>query len=106
MNITLIGYGKMGHEIASLVQNQQNQNMTIVSIIDPHHPQATHKNIDAESTKNTDICIDFSSPEAVIDNVSACADLKRNIVIGTTGWHAKLNRTKEIVEKIVQIIQA
>lgn len=96
MNITLIGYGKMGHEIASLAQSQ---NMTIVSIIDPHHPQATHKNIDPESTKNTDVCIDFSNPEAVINNINACADLKKNIVIGTTGWYAKLSTAKEIVEK-------
>lgn len=98
MNITLVGYGKMGHEIASLVQSQQSQNMTIVSIIDPHHPQATHKNINAESTKNTDVCIDFSSPDVVINNISACADLQKNMVIGTTGWYANLDRAKKIVE--------
>lgn len=93
MNLTLIGYGKMGRIVASLAA----PNHTITSIIDPTAPEATHRNIDATSLQNTDVIIDFSHPSAVLSNIGLVAPFKKNIVMGTTGWYNQLEAVRQIV---------
>ena len=93
MNITLIGYGKMGHMISSLCGAEQK----IVSIIDPTDPAATHKKIDAAALQGADVVIDFSAPSSVISNVGLVAQHKKNIVMGTTGWYEQLDAVRQIV---------
>lgn len=93
MNITLIGYGKMGRMVAQLATPAH----TIVSIIDPTAPDATHRSIDAAALQNTDVVIDFSHPTVVLSNVGLVAPFKKNIVMGTTGWYDQLEAVKQIV---------
>lgn len=93
MNITLLGYGKMGRMIASLAGADQK----IVSIIDPNDPGATHKKIDAVALSNTDVVIDFSHPSAVLSNIGLLLPFKKNIVMGTTGWYEKMEAVKQMV---------
>ena len=96
MNIAIIGYGKMGHIIEKLAIEK---GLTIKAIIDPVADGATHKEISGESLKDVDVCIEFSIPEVVIDNVTKIAALKKNLVLATTGWYAKLGEVKSIVKK-------
>lgn len=93
MNITLLGFGKMGRMISSLTLPAHK----IVSIIDPTAPEATHKIVTPEALKNTDVIIDFSHPSAVLSNVGLVAQLKKNIVMGTTGWNDQLSAVQQIV---------
>lgn len=95
MKIALIGYGKMGKmvEAAALTKGH-----TVVAIIDRSAPQATSKVISATSLQNVDVCIDFTQPEAVLENVSLIAAQKKALVIGTTGWQDQ----KEQIKKLVQ----
>lgn len=93
MNITLLGYGKMGRMIASLCPPDQK----IVSIIDPTAREATHKKIDAAALAHTDVVIDFSHPSAVLSNIGLILPFKKNIVMGTTGWYEKLSAVKQMV---------
>ncbi len=95
MNIAIIGYGKMGHEIENAARAR---GINVVSIIDPNDKNAAHREIGAESMKNVDVCIDFSSPNAVMNNIRQIAKYKKNIVIGTTGWHDKIDEAKKIVK--------
>lgn len=91
MKIAIIGYGQMGKLIERLATEQK---IEVVSIIDPN----LEKVIDAESLKDADVCIDFSLPDAVLKNCKQIAKLKKNIVIGTTGWSEHLNEISQIAQ--------
>lgn len=96
MNIAIIGYGKMGHEIERLARTK---GMNIVAIIDPNESDATHREISESALRNADVCIDFSTADAVVENVRGIAGLNKNIVMGTTGWNSQLGVIREMVEK-------
>lgn len=96
MNIAIVGYGKMGHEIERIAKLKA---IDIQSIIDPNDSRATHKLVDEESMKNVDVCIDFTRPDAVIENIKKISKFGKNIVVGTTGWHNSLEEAKQIVRK-------
>jgi 4-hydroxy-tetrahydrodipicolinate reductase len=38
--------------------------------------------------------IDFTAPTSVMDNIQACLREKKNMVVGTTGWHAHAVRAE------------
>ena len=95
MNIAIIGYGKMGHEIekAAIAKG-----MTVASIIDPQNKGAGFREINEESMRNADVCIDFTAPNAVIENIRKISKFKKNIVVGTTGWHDKIDEIRKVVK--------
>src|SRR5690606_33707512 len=43
------------------------------------------------------VCIDFTHPEAVIDNIRQAAKRGQNIVVGTTGWSCHFLKVKKVV---------
>lgn len=101
MNITLIGFGKMGQIIADVAKKRGH---AIVSIIDPVHPNATHQTITDESLKNAEVCIDFSNANAVENTVKQCTTYGKNLVIGTTGWYDRLSDIKKISKSDIGVI--
>ncbi|PIN86364.1 4-hydroxy-tetrahydrodipicolinate reductase [Candidatus Woesearchaeota archaeon CG10_big_fil_rev_8_21_14_0_10_44_13] len=96
MNIAIIGYGKMGHEIERIARER---GLSIKAIIDPKSEGATAKEISERSLKGVDVAIDFTHPSMVIGNVQSLARLKKNIVLGTTGWYDKTDEVRRIAEK-------
>jgi 4-hydroxy-tetrahydrodipicolinate reductase len=90
MKIALFGYGKMGKLVHNVAQAR---NHSIVSMIDSKTSCST------ELLKQADVCIDFSTPQAVLKHVKLAASLKKNIVIGTTGWHEELKEVNDIVRE-------
>ena len=59
MKISIVGLGKMG----SLVQKTaQEENIEVVSTIDPHQKDADFSEIDEKSLQKTDVCICFTQP--------------------------------------------
>lgn len=94
MKIAIVGYGKMGKEIERIAKLKS---ISVSSIIDPNEASA-HKAIDDNSMKNADVCIDFTRPDAVIENIRKISKFGKNIVVGTTGWHDELEEAKEIVK--------
>jgi len=87
MNISLIGYGKMGREIEQLCIKRGHH---IYSIVDPT------LGTELTALKGTDIAIEFTQPTAVIANISYCLDHEIPIVCGTTGWHDSLAEVKQM----------
>jgi 4-hydroxy-tetrahydrodipicolinate reductase len=84
MNIAIIGYGKMGREIARIAQLRGHQ---IGLIIDMDNPgDLTDVNL-----SKTDVAIEFSSPSAAYENISKCLQSGTPVVSGTTGWLDKWN---------------
>ena len=96
MNIAIIGYGKMGHEIEKAAKSR---GINVISIIDPNGSNASYKEINEESLHNVDVCIDFTHPESVVNNIKKISKFKKNIVIGTTGWYDKIKEVEDIVKK-------
>jgi 4-hydroxy-tetrahydrodipicolinate reductase len=96
MKIGIIGYGKMGHAVESMARAQ---GMEVASLIDPTEPGATHRSIAAESLRDVDVAIDFSSPKAVLDNIDRVTALGKAMVVGTTAWYDGMERAKSAVAK-------
>jgi 4-hydroxy-tetrahydrodipicolinate reductase len=93
MRIALIGYGKMGKEVQKIALERGH---TIAAIIDPKEKE---KEISEHSIGSADLCIDFTEPGAVLGNIQKLAALKKNVVIGTTGWEEALPQVKRIVQE-------
>ena len=84
----------MGHQIEKIVESK---GFELVSTIDPAQ-NAKFKQITKESLKDAEVCIDFTIPGSAIDNIRKIAKLRKNIVIGTTGWYDKLSEARKIVK--------
>jgi 4-hydroxy-tetrahydrodipicolinate reductase len=86
MNILIIGYGKMGKKIEEIAQ-QRGHN--IAGKIDKENQgQLSHFTGDSAQ-----VAIEFSQPDAAVDNIRYCLNNGIPIVSGTTGW---LNHKQEI----------
>ena len=94
MKIALIGYGKMGKLLEAKALEK---GFSITAIVDSKNSLKSKMTRDA--LLNADVCIDFSTPDAVLENIKALAPLKKNIVMGTTGWLDKEDEIKALVEK-------
>ncbi len=92
MKIGLIGYGHMGQEIEALVK-EQGHSITSISF------RERSLGLDKEGIKNSDVVIDFSSPEIIISNIKAVMELNKPIVIGTTGWYQDIKKVQKIVKQ-------
>ncbi len=79
MNILILGYGKMGKIISEIAESRG-------------HSIAGKINIDNRSYLNNldpaaiDVAIEFSQPEAAVENIKWAITNKIPIVSGTTGW--------------------
>jgi len=94
MKIALIGYGKMGRLIEDIARRHDIETVTHFT---RNHPFRADE-ATGESLAEVNALIDFSAPQAVLENIRAAAALSRHIVIGTTGWHNQLDEAKKIVE--------
>jgi 4-hydroxy-tetrahydrodipicolinate reductase len=94
MNIALIGYGKMGREVEHVAREK---GVKVTSIITEEN-NTGGLGITPDSLKGVDVCIDFSLPAAVLDNIEAVADCGKSIVVGTTGWYDKLEHVRKLVK--------
>lgn len=84
MNIAVIGYGKMGKEIARIAQLRGHQIDLIIDV-------DNSGDLTAENLRQTDVAIEFSSPAAAYQNISICLQSGTPVVSGTTGWLDKWN---------------
>lgn len=79
MKIALIGYGKMGKLIGQMAIEQGHQ---IVATIDR---QDDWQNNEA-TLSQAEVAIEFSTPDAVVENIYECFRRNIPVVSGTTGW--------------------
>jgi 4-hydroxy-tetrahydrodipicolinate reductase len=91
MNIALIGYGKMGHEIETIAKERGH---SITLIIDrDNQKDLNHTNLNA-----VDVAIEFSTPETAFENIKTCLLVNTPVVSGTTGWLHKFDEAKQLAE--------
>lgn len=93
MNIALVGYGKMGQEIARLAQGKHT-----LTLIDPAHLDAAFITPQDADFSRIDVAIDFTHPSVVLANITTYCEKKVAVVVGTTGWHEHLEDVQTQVE--------
>jgi 4-hydroxy-tetrahydrodipicolinate reductase len=93
MNLLLLGHGKTGSLVAEVARQRKHQVRVLRAGENPHGSALT-----AESLGTIDLVIDFTTPQAVLENISSCIQAAKNMVVGTTGWYGELARAREWVE--------
>ncbi len=88
MKLALIGYGKMGQLLEQLAVQQEDVIVARINAL---------AEWDEAALLTADCCLEFTEPSHVLSHVTKLAKLKKNIVIGTTGWQQDLAQVKEIV---------
>jgi len=86
MNILLLGYGKMGQLIDQLATKAGHQIVAKINI-------DNREELDDLNLSLVDVAIDFSQPEAAVDNIKWCINHNIPVAVGTTGW---LDRRAEV----------
>ena len=95
MNIALIGYGKMGKLLEQLAPAQGGE----VRLKLDEFNNTQFEGITAQNFRGIEVAIDFSIPDAAVENIQRISALGVNIVVGTTGWFQHLDQVRAIVEK-------
>ncbi|MCX6800580.1 MAG: 4-hydroxy-tetrahydrodipicolinate reductase [Candidatus Diapherotrites archaeon] len=96
MKIALVGYGKMGKAVEKIAIERKH----LVVKIDSAEAGADFGEINSESISGADVCVDFTNANSVLENAKKVAALKKNLVIGTTGWYDKMDEMKGAVRGI------
>ncbi|HEV2493209.1 MAG TPA: dihydrodipicolinate reductase C-terminal domain-containing protein [Terriglobia bacterium] len=94
LNIALLGYGKMGRTIAQLAP-QRGFDVRLKLDIEENRDGS---GINPENFRGIDVAIDFTTPAVVVENIRRVAALGCNLVVGTTGWGARLDEVRKVVE--------
>src|ERR1700694_3640106 len=92
MNIALIGYGKMGKLLEQLSPAE-------VRLKLDEFNNTRFEGITADNFRGIDVAIDFSIPDAAVENIKRISALGVNLVVGTTGWFEHLDQVRSIIEK-------
>ncbi|MBI5010938.1 MAG: 4-hydroxy-tetrahydrodipicolinate reductase [Bacteroidia bacterium] len=92
MNIALIGYGRMGHEIEAAALDRGH---VIKLIIDKDNAS----DLNSANLKGIDAAIEFSLPSTAFQNISECLNARVPVVSGTTGWLEKYEEAAELCRK-------
>ncbi len=90
MNIAIIGYGKMGKTIERMATSRNHR--IVYASNDPL--------MSASAIANADVAIEFTQPDAAVDNILVCAEAGVPVVCGTTGWLDRWDVVTKEVKKM------
>lgn len=93
MNIAIVGYGKMGRMIEGLALARGHEVSGRFDIDN----NAGGAGLTADSLAGVDAAIEFSTPETAVENIRRLVSLQVPVVVGTTGWYARLDEVRNIV---------
>lgn len=82
LKVALIGYGKMGKEIEKLLPGNCKINLIIDNLSDWQSK--------GDLLLQTDVAIEFSTPDSAWENCKRCFEIGIPVVTGTTGWNNQL----------------
>ena len=88
MKIALLGYGRMGRAIENIAKNRGHE---IVAKIDKDQIEGT--------LEHANVAINFSIPDAAVNNIFSALSLKIPVVCGTTGWLEDLKKVTDFTTK-------
>jgi len=91
MLILVLGKGKTGSLVAE-VACERCHGVRALDIDENRHASA----LTAANLAGVDVVVDFTAPEAAVENMRAVLALGGRIVVGTTGWYGKLDEMKAL----------
>jgi len=94
LNLLVLGRGKTGSLVAQVARERGHEISPLSAADNPNASALT-----SEKLAKVDAIIDFTTPQAVLGNIEACIHAKKNLVVGTTGWYAEIERVRQLVEK-------
>ena len=94
LNVVVLGCGKTGAIVAEVV-SKHGHNVRTVDVDENAHAGW----LTAENLRDCDVVIDFTTPEAVLENIAACVRAHKPMVVGTTGWYGEMERVREMVQQ-------
>lgn len=94
MLFLVLGKGKTGSLVAD-VARERGHGVRALDVNENEHASA----ITAPTLAGVDAVIDFTAPDAAVENIRAVLSLGSRIVVGTTGWYAHLEELKAIALK-------
>jgi 4-hydroxy-tetrahydrodipicolinate reductase len=94
MLVLVLGKGKTGSLVAE-VARERGHGVRALDINENTHASA----LTAPNLAGVDVVIDFTAPEAAVENMRAVLSLGCRIVVGTTGWYAQLAEMKALAAK-------
>jgi len=94
MLFLVLGKGKTGSLVAE-VARERGHGVRALDINENEHASA----LTAPTLAGVDAVIDFTTPEAAIENMRAVLSLGSRIVVGTTGWYGHLEEMKAIAHR-------
>jgi 4-hydroxy-tetrahydrodipicolinate reductase len=89
MLILVLGKGKTGSLVAE-VARERGHGVRALDIHENEHASA----LTAPNLAGVDVVVDFTAPEAAVENIRAVLALGGRIVVGTTGWYKHLQEIK------------
>jgi 4-hydroxy-tetrahydrodipicolinate reductase len=92
MNLLLLGLGKTG-SLVNEVARERGHDVRVLSSRDNENASA----LTSDSLRDVDAVIDFTNPDAVLENMRACIRNRKAIVVGTTGWYQHLEEIEQQV---------
>jgi len=94
MLLLVLGKGKTGSLVAE-VARERGHGVRALDIYENEHASA----LTAPNLASVDVVIDFTTPDAAVENIRAVLALGSRIVVGTTGWYAQLPELNAIVQR-------
>jgi 4-hydroxy-tetrahydrodipicolinate reductase len=94
MRILVLGAGKTGKLVAEIAAERGHG----VSVLDAKE-NANASALTPPFVAGFDVVIDFTTPEAAIQNMRACLATGAKMVVGTTGWYDKLADMRGLAER-------
>jgi 4-hydroxy-tetrahydrodipicolinate reductase len=95
MKLAIVGYGKMGRLIEQLAPES---GFEVALKLDEFN-NADGAGLTRENLSGIDVAVEFSIPSATVDNIERLAANGVNVVAGTTGWFAGMDRVRRAVEQ-------
>src|SRR5216683_3297459 len=94
MKLLLLGAGKTGSLVAEVARERGHMVETLRSIDNPNASA-----LNGATLSPFDVVIDFTIPQCVLDNIRACVEAGKNMLVGTTGWYSELPSISKLVEQ-------
>jgi len=94
MQVLVLGKGKTGSLVAE-VARERGHSVRALDITQNLNASA----LTAANLSGVDAVIDFTAPEAAVENMTAVLNCGSRIVVGTTGWYAHLSEIKALTAK-------
>jgi 4-hydroxy-tetrahydrodipicolinate reductase len=94
VNLIILGRGRTGALVAQVARERGHE---IAQMGAEDNPGAAA--LTAEKLGGIDAVIDFTTPQAVVQNIEACVGAGKNMLVGTTGWYSDLERVRQLVER-------